>query len=353
MTPKWLTDAGFVDVLRCPRTGKNLRWMTPSELSAAGEATRRTWEAGVTTPDGAISYPVEDGIFGLLEGLAIQRDAGTATMSGVKRDVQRFYDEIGWHRSDEEKPFGDAELFEDLRPVSRDYIHACHQRVNQHLKRPGRYLLDVASGPIQYPEYLTYGEGFDYRVCVDLSRTALAAARKKLGDERGLFVLGDITKLPLRSDTIDGVVSLHTIYHVPADEQETAFLEVERVLRPGRSAVVVYSWSDSLVTRILFAPAWPIRQAMRIARTLRGATNGALYYHPHSYDWFSKHRWPFSARIVSWRSVPVLPMKVYLHAWLGGSAILRGLQRVEERYPELMGRIGQYPLIIIDKPSQA
>jgi SAM-dependent methyltransferase len=340
-------DPNFITVLRCPRTAQPLRWMTNDELAMASARTERRWQAGVTTDDGAVSYPVEDDIFGLLEGMALLRDVDAPALAGAKRDVQKFYDEIGWQRSDDDGTFGDAERFEDLRPVSREYIRACHERVNRHLNRPGRYLLDVASGPVQYPEYLRYGEGFEYRICVDLSRRALTEARRKLGD-RGLYVLGDITKLPLQSDSIDAVVSLHTIYHVPADEQENAFLEIQRVLRPGRSGVIVYTWEDALLSRMLLLPAWPLQQAMRLVRRLRG--NGEpLYFRPHSYAWFANRRWPFSSRVLTWRSLSVLPMRVYVHQRLGGAAVLRAVQRIEERFPELMGRIGQYPLIVMEK----
>src|SRR5437763_1497210 len=156
--------------------------MSSSELAAVGQRIGRAWQAGVTTPDGAIAYPVDDGIFGLLDGLAVERDSPAASLSSVKQAVQRFYEDVGWQRNESGEPFADAERFEDLRPVARDYIHACHLRVNRFLKRPGRYLLDVASGPVQYPEYLSYTDGFERRICVDLSRVALAEARKKIGD---------------------------------------------------------------------------------------------------------------------------------------------------------------------------
>ena len=68
--------------------------------------------------------------------------------------------------------------YEDLRPVSREYIERCHLRVNRHLDRPGKFLLDAGSGPIQYPAYLTYMEGYQYRVCVDISIVALQEARQ-------------------------------------------------------------------------------------------------------------------------------------------------------------------------------
>ena len=40
-------------------------------------------------------------------------------------------------------------------------------------------MLDMASGPIQYPEYLVYSSNFKKRYCVDLSKNALEAAKKK------------------------------------------------------------------------------------------------------------------------------------------------------------------------------
>ena len=33
----------------------------------------------------------------------------------------------------------------------------------------GDLFLDAGSGPVQYPEYLTYSEGYRYRVCADIS----------------------------------------------------------------------------------------------------------------------------------------------------------------------------------------
>jgi SAM-dependent methyltransferase len=340
-------DSAFIRILRCPRTRQPLRAMSESELAEVGRRTGRTWQAGVTTPDGAVAYPVDDGIFGLVEGLAVERNRSDRAQSAVKQAVQRFYDEVGWQRSEGGQPFADAERFEDLRPVAREYIHACHLRVNRFLRRPGRYLLDVASGPIQYPEYLTYTEGFEHRICIDLSRAALTEAKKTLG-ERGRYVLGDITNLPLQDDSVDGVVSLHTLIHVPAEEQERGFLELHRVLRPGHRGVVVYSWGDSLLTGLLLLPAWPAKQALRWLRRWRG-DNGALYYHAHPYSWFSTRSWPFRARVLTWRSLGVLPMRAWVHGALGGAALLRGVFALEERFPELIGRIAQYPLIVIEK----
>jgi hypothetical protein len=68
----------------------------------------------------------------------------------IKRQVREFYDQVGWQT--ESDGFYQNARYEDLRPVSREYIHRCHLRVNRHLKREGKYLLDAGSGPVQYPE---------------------------------------------------------------------------------------------------------------------------------------------------------------------------------------------------------
>ena len=78
----------------------------------------------------------------------------------------------------------------------------------------------------------------------------LEEARRELG-EHGFYVLADITQLPFRLDTFDASVSLHTIYHVPVDEQPAAFRELHRTLMCGISAVVVYARRRSPVFRVL------------------------------------------------------------------------------------------------------
>src|SRR3989304_2617065 len=104
-------------------------------------------------------------------------------MSDIKQQVREFYDQVGWQAIS--KGVYQNATYEDLRPVSREYIHKCHLRVNRHLRPRGKFLLDAGSGPIQYPEYLTYSQGYRYRVCVDISAVALQEARKALGVRAG------------------------------------------------------------------------------------------------------------------------------------------------------------------------
>src|SRR3990172_9323034 len=160
----------------------------------------------------------------------------------IKRQVREFYNQVGWQEISE--GLYQNARYEDLRPVSQEYIHRCHMRVMRYLAPAGRFLLDAGSGPIQYPEYLEYSRGYQQRVCADISHTALKEAQKRLG-EKGLYVVADVTRLPFAADRFDGLVSLHTSHHLPVSEHLDAYLDLYRVLAPDRTAVVVNGWDTS------------------------------------------------------------------------------------------------------------
>jgi len=373
-------------ILRCPITKGALRKMDMDEImevnsriskgqlfDLSGNPVKTQIVSGFVSLNGQFVYPVVDDIVILLQDLAIVVNSsnlyGSANncLKQDKEDVQDFYDKIGWRKEGE--VFCDAIKFEDLRSVSKDYIHKCHLRVNKYLKHDGKYILDVASGPIQYPEYLTYSNGFDFRVCVDFSFLALQEAKRKLGN-KGIYLLGDICNLPLKDSVVDAVTSLHTIYHVPKDEQHIAFYEIYRVLQPESSAVVVYSWGrHSLLMSIALLPSRIFRaipkMIVRIPKKLIAvvlnigkntwiqessvAPEPRVYYHAHTYKYFIEQKWTFDFNIIVWRSISVPFMKTYIHSWLFGKQILALINWLEEKYPYLAGRIGQYPLFIIRK----
>jgi SAM-dependent methyltransferase len=286
--------------------------------------------------------------------------------SGVKQEVRQFYDQIGWTLVGDDV-YQNAR-YEDLRPVAREYIHRCHLRVSRHLSPQGRFLLDAGSGPIQYPEYLEYSRGYQYRVCADISITALKEARKRIG-EQGLYVVADIANLPFKSGAFDGAVSLHTIHHLPEDEHVQAYQGIYRVLAPGRTAVVVNGWPASrLMNR--FEPL--VRLALRmqnLSRRLVGkrpadkaqaaaagkpaarpTTKKGTFTQRHDVAWVRQQVGAImQLEILTWRSASVRFMRALIHRWLGGRYWLRLLYRLEERYPVYFGENGQYPLIVLKR----
>jgi len=68
-------------------------------------------------------------------------------------------------------------------------------------------------------------------VGIDVSAGMLEIARSDLPDDRFFFAQGDATMLPLRDRTVDNVVMLGGIHHVP--DRLKLFREVARILKPG------------------------------------------------------------------------------------------------------------------------
>jgi hypothetical protein len=92
--------------------------------------------------------------------------------------IFKFYNNEGWKKKN--KTYKDAELFEDLRSCAKKYVSKCRNRIFNFIPKNGNHLLDFASGPIQYEEYLKYSKNFKTRHCVDFSKDAIREAKKKL-----------------------------------------------------------------------------------------------------------------------------------------------------------------------------
>ena len=288
----------------------------------------------------------------------------------VQRQVREFYDSIGWQEISA-GVYQNAR-YEDLRPVTREYIRRCHMRVSRHLPLEGEYFLDAGSGPIQYPEYLEYSRGYRFRVCLDLSRRALKGARERVG-EHGLFVVGDVARLPFPPEIFTGQVSLHTVHHLPENQQRSAFEELYRVLEPGGRTVVVSSWGKrSLLMRISRGPIavafwllrayrrlWGIEQVSVVPVSGEGIETNELlklpgtYTHQGGFAWV-KRELAFlpGLEVRVWRSVGSSFLRAFIHRRLLGSIWLKLLFWLEERAPHTLGRLGQHPMILFNRPVQ-
>ncbi len=347
-------------ILKCPLTHSNLSWQANDQQQALAlsiakgeiqsqhpEFDQSAYQGVLKASGHEIYYLMIDDILYLLPEFALQNPHHNLhTSHATKSSVKQFYDSFGWQQ--ENGVFQDAIDSEDLREVSKEYIDNCHARLKDHLPKTGRYLLDVASGPIQYDAYLTYSENYDYRICGDISLRALKAAKQKLGS-KGIYLLCDVTCLPLQSGVLDAAISLHTLYHVPQDQQLQGYKEIQRVLKPKGVSVVIYSWGRrSLLMNCLMFPmkAWSL-----LKRLLPAKTSGpTLYFHAHSFAWFRQFiQLPYDCKLYAWRSVNVPFLKCFVHKRWGGKAMLKVFYWLESRYPVLMGRIGAYPLFVSTK----
>lgn len=358
----------WISILKCPVTGANLRILTDNEITeinnkansgnlwqADGKPMQSTITNGLTGLDGMYIYPIVNEIVLLLRDLALvdsKEKLLNDVLSDDKKLVKDFYDNRGWHTT-EKGDYEDADIFEDLRPFAQEYIKKCHDRVSRYLNKSGTYMIDAASGALQYPDYLQYSENYKYRICVDLSFQGLSECKRKLGD-KALCLLCDMTNLPIKDNVADGFVSLNTIYHIPKDEQIKAITELYRVLNSGGKGVVVYDWyKHSPWMNISLLPFrafkyFKVKSAKLFAGAKGKQPGKMLYFYAHNYEYFKKNlKMPF--KLVCWRSVSVTFMKVYAHSWLFGKKMLDKLYKMEDEQPEKCGLKGEYPMFVFEK----
>ncbi|HSJ31774.1 MAG TPA: class I SAM-dependent methyltransferase [Longimicrobiales bacterium] len=269
-------------------------------------------------------------------------------MNDAERRVARFYETVGW------KEVGavteDARRFEDLRDCARRYISRCRLRVLRHIPARGELLLDMASGPVQYPEYLEYSRHFAKRYCVDFSAEALARARERLG-EHGVYLHGSFFDLELPADTFDCAVSLHTIYHMDRNRQEEAVRKLLRLVKPGRPVIVVYSNPDSLPARLRRShPAGALRRLLaRHAPAADPDRADGLYFFQHPNRWWLRFADQADIEIRPWRSLGSEDQKRLIPDSRLGTAMLDTLFRLEDRFPRFFAAHFQYIMVVLTR----
>lgn len=285
----------------------------------------------------------------------------TTMTDNTKQQVREFYDQIGWSQ------VGDGlyqnARYEDLRPVSREYVHKCHMRVKRYLAPSGDILLDAGSGPVQWPEYLTYSEDYKYRLCADISITALKEARNRLGD-KGLFVVADIANLPFKPEVFDGVVSMHAIHHLPVEEHKKAYSELYRVMKNERSGVIVNGWDSPKLMQVMAILVRPLRVLkslltrrkmpafMKKKKARSVALNTGTHIKKTDANWLRGELADIAPMdIYVWRSLSTRVLRILVHQWLGGYYFLKLVYWLEDQYPKFFGENGQYPLVVISKPK--
>lgn len=277
----------------------------------------------------------------------------------AEEKVSNFYNSLGWETTDAVTE--DARRWEDLRQCAAQYVRKCRLRVLRHIPSHGIYMLDMASGPIQYEEYLEYSRNYKKRYCVDLSSRALEDARSKIG-AHGVFLRGSFLELPLEDDFFDCSVSLHTIYHIDKDQQEFAVRKLIKVTKVGRPVIIVYRNPENLVTdfthssllralrrfaRILKIPRCDVRT---INTTAESATI-APYYHAHHLDWWKRFDDLATVKILPWRSFRAKIQKKLIPNNAIGSIMFDILFKLEDLFPQFFAKNAEYPMIILTKKT--
>lgn len=343
----------IAQLLRCPVSKEPLQFTADPAMIApffSPEAGQPDISSGYLNRSGNRFYPIVEGIICLLP------DASDALHDNVKM-VKDFYEDYGWKR-DKDGRFHDSVLFIEQKSAVDEYYLNTMQRLQGFLQPKGRYLLDVASGPVFQAENQALSANFDKRICVDITFRALVEARRNIGDEKGIFINGDITNLPLADGVCDNAMSIHTLYHVPRELQETAVKELVRVSKKGSNIVILYNWAwHSWLMNVLLLPVRIVKAVKRIYRYLTVSAkerwlSGGLYFYPHTPGWFERIGRDLDLKVSfsSLTSIHQDVVKFYIHDRLGGPALLRFVQKMEEKYPRYLGRHGAFAFVVLRKP---
>lgn len=271
---------------------------------------------------------------------------GISMTNKAEAIVSSFYDGIGWKITNGVTE--DANRWEDLREVARDYVSKCRLRVLRHIPSYGDYILDMASGPIQYPEYLKFSENFNKRYCVDLSALALLEAQTKMGNH-GVFLEGSFLDINLQENLFDCSISLHTIYHFDEDLQEKAVRKSLYLTKAGQPVIIVYSnpfTLASLSVKVIkqFKKFWSGKSPHLVKQY-----DSELYFYCHSNDWWDRFNDIAIVKIYPWRSFAANFTKLLIpNNWIG-KKMFDMIFFLEERFPLIAVKYFQYPMIVLIK----
>lgn len=275
-------------------------------------------------------------------------------MNDAEKKVSKFYNNLGWETNNGITE--DAKRFEDLRECSRDYISKCRLRILRHISKSGDKILDMASGPLQYKEYLQYSKNYNKRYCVDLSLSALDDARKKIGDH-GIFLHGSFFDIPLEENLFDCAISLHTIYHIDKNKQEEAVRKLIRVTKPKKTIVIIYSNSSRIYkwgSRLIISPFIFFKKLKKTLKKLINKSekekNLDLYFYTHPMEWWNRFGdVTTSIEILPWRSIHSDLQKCLIPNNIIGKKILALLFYLEESFPKFFSKYFCYHMIILTK----
>ena len=344
------------EILQCPVTGEELNYvehLADSEL--AGNIKVHTEAgSGFINKSKTVFYPVKNDIVCMLPEYAftsIEQHTNKDTLS-----VQKFYNEFGWKKNQENK-YHDNKLFIDQQTVADEYRTLTTERVSSFLQAGGTYMLDIASGPVYQKESIEFSKNFACRICIDISIRALEEAQQNLQGKNAIFILGDICNIPLKNESCDRVISMHTLYHVPQEKQSKGMKELIRVCKAGSNVIIAYNWGwHSMLMNLALLPSRAVRFISRLRKIYFANKNSnsdstdRLYFYSHSPGYFRKHLPEnCSIRFTVLKSLHENFITLYLGNNKTSKKFLGYLYRLENKYPSFFGTHGAFALIVIKK----
>ncbi len=249
-------------------------------------------------------------------------------------DVFKFYNEVGW--TERKKDTNDAILFEDLRLSAKKYVSHSRNKINKYIANRGIHILDFASGPIQYREYLKYSKNFKFRHCVDFSKKAISEAKKKIG-KRGKFYNQDFLKINFKKNYFDTIISLHTIYHIDKRKQALAVKKLIQISKKNSPIIIVYSNPNTIVNYI--------KQIF----FLRKNKKQKIYFFCHKLDWWKQFNKLAKVEMYPWRSFASQHQKRIFPNNRIGEIMFKILIILEDKFPNFFVKYFQYPIIVLKK----
>jgi ubiquinone/menaquinone biosynthesis C-methylase UbiE len=257
----------------------------------------------------------------------------------VKTSIRKFYNDEGW-QLDEHGVTRDALLNEDLREVAKEYVSKCRKRLMRYLPEKGDALLDMASGPVQYPEYLEYSVNFKKHHCVDLSKVALSQAEEKL-QIKGEYHCGNFLDLEFSENYFDACISCHTIYHFHKDEQEKAVRKLLRITKPNQPVIIVYSNPNQLMGKVadLMKRFWRKSELEPAQKD--------FYFYSHPLSFWEKFNCDASLELFPWRSFSARHQKMLFPNHLVGKMMFRLLYKLEETFPSFFIRCFKFYTVVL------
>lgn len=249
-------------------------------------------------------------------------------------DIQKFYNISGWKENNNN--FLDAHLFEDLRFNSREYVSDCRKRLLNHIPKKGLNILDFASGPIQYKEYLEYSKNFKFRHCVDFSKDAIKIAKKKIG-KKGKFYCDDFFNIKFKKNSFDCIISLHTIYHIKKTQQKKAIKKLLDISKKDAPIIIVYSNPNTILSKI------------KNLYSNKKNNKKNLYFFCHPLSWWLQFRKNANVEFYPWRSFSSDHQKIIFPDNFIGKFFLKILFFLEKKFSRFFVNNFQYYTVVINK----